>query len=367
MPINPIYFTFMFMNLNIFRKKPPLPLKKVLFIVKKRTLPFYASDGNVYNTSTGLKNSAAFIQKALNDRTSNVTAVLEEAIDNNDIDRLVTKHRPDVVIIEALWVIPSKFEILQRLHPNVKWIVRLHSNIPFLATEGSAFEWLNQYLYYQNVYISTNHKKIVDELRHLYYTNRILYQPNYYDTSAAKLQILQKHYSDYINIGCFGAIRPLKNQLLQAIAAIRFADKNGYILNFHINGTRVEGNGDPILKNMRALFASTEHMLIEHQWSEHDNFVETMGTLDIHMQVSMSETYNIVTCDAVVCGIPVVVSKEVDWIHHYAQADTTDSEDMAMVIERVWKGRFKNLQKRNLVNLMELNDKAIVAWQESLL
>jgi hypothetical protein len=71
-----------------------------------------------------------------------VDSTIIEVIDNNGIDREVTKYKPTHVIIEALWVIPSKFEILTKLHPNVKWIIRLHSEIPFLANEGIAMEWM---------------------------------------------------------------------------------------------------------------------------------------------------------------------------------------------------------------------------------
>ena len=60
-----------------------------------------------------------------------------------------------------------------------------------------------------------------------------------------------------IDIGAYGAIRPLKNQLLQALAAIKFAESIGKTLRFHINITRIENNGDPVLKNLRNLFSNS--------------------------------------------------------------------------------------------------------------
>jgi hypothetical protein len=40
---------------------------------------------------------------------SNIVVVL----DNNEIDKYVTKYKPTHVIIEALWVVPTKFHILK--------------------------------------------------------------------------------------------------------------------------------------------------------------------------------------------------------------------------------------------------------------
>ena len=98
--------------------------KKVLFILKKRK----SSHANYSVVSSGLLNSATFVSSMLN--KNGIESHLVEVIDNNCIDREVTKYRPTHVIIEALWVVPSKFEVLTRLHPNVQWIIRLHSGIP---------------------------------------------------------------------------------------------------------------------------------------------------------------------------------------------------------------------------------------------
>ena len=120
---------------------------------------------------------------------------------------------------------------------------------------------------------------------------------------------MKNNKKDTINIAVFGAIRPLKNHLIQAISAIQFANEEGLKLYFHINGTRIENNGDPVLKNLRELFEGQEkHELVEHCWMEHDKFVELLQSMDICMQVSFSETYNIVTADAVNGLVPVVVS-----------------------------------------------------------
>ena len=99
--------------------------KKVLFILKKRK----SSHSNYSVVSSGLFNSANFVSDMLN--KNGIESHLVEVIDNNCIDREVTQYKPTHVIIEALWVVPSKFEVLTKLHPNVEWIIR-----PFWQTRA---------------------------------------------------------------------------------------------------------------------------------------------------------------------------------------------------------------------------------------
>ena len=119
---------------------------KVLFICKRRN--------TYYGISYGLLNSAEFVSGMLG--SIGVDSKVVVVNDNNDIDREVTKMEwglegiskegpRSIVIIEALWVVPEKFDILKQLHPNVEWIVRIHSKSSFLASEGIAMDWINRY------------------------------------------------------------------------------------------------------------------------------------------------------------------------------------------------------------------------------
>ena len=157
---------------------------KVLFILKRRE-DYNSVTHNKIGLSTGLYNSAKFMQEML--VNSGIDSVLEIAIDNNDIDRLVTQHKPTHVIIEALWVTPTKFSVLIPLHPKVKWIIRLHSEMPFMAGEGMAMDWLGEYIKFPQVYIAANAPRMLDEVR-AYLSNvvisdmnkKVIYLPNYY-------------------------------------------------------------------------------------------------------------------------------------------------------------------------------------------
>jgi hypothetical protein len=306
---------------------------KVLFILKRKGNYDDIKDSNI-GMSTGLYNSASFMNDMLNQ--SGIESNISVVIDNNSIDREVTKYRPTHVIIEALWVVPTKFQVLTKLHPNVKWIIRLHSEIPFLSNEGSAMDWIGDYVNYKNVFISTNAPRTANELKSFIklknkwstkqVDKKVIYLPNYYPQDYK-----QKEYrkdKDTIDIACFGAIRPMKNHLLQAFAAVRFANDIGKKLRFHINSGRVEQKGDSVYKNLVSYFShlsDSGHQLVKHEWCPREEFLKICSEMDIGMQVSFSETFNIVAADLTSQGVPVVSSNELPWINCIYAAKPTDS------------------------------------------
>lgn len=346
---------------------------KILFIVKRRELvddygnvrPVCSPNGEEYNlygelNSSGLYNSVRFVVQIL--QHVGVNAHLAQVVDNNCIDKEVTKHKPDIVVIEALWVVPEKFEILHKLHKHVQWLIRLHSEIPFLSFEGMSIDWLFKYAKSNNnISISANSERMVRELQPLLKT-KIFYTPNMYPTCGENFN---KEHRDprYIDIGCFGAIRPLKNQLIQAISAIEFADKHDKILRFHINATRIEGKADPILRNIRFLFEHTAHQLVEHKWMNHEDFINVIRhEIDMGMQVSFSETYNIVSADLVDNNIPIVTSKEVQFVLPIFHADPTNSKDIIDKLDHAWLTSKIDSQYLNKELLKHMNKVALEDW-----
>lgn len=342
---------------------------KILFILKNRENSWgeYSGSGNF---SSGLYNSANFAKEFL--VSKGVDARLVHAIDNNCIDRLVNENKPTHVIIEAFWVVPEKFDILTKLHPKVKWIIRNHSNTPFLATEGIAFGWALQYLTKENLFLSCNHPKALDDMRALARAKfpewseakvrqKVIFHPNIY-TSEASQRTKEYVENGVLNVACFGAIRPLKNQMTQAVAAIEFCKKRGMKLKFHINATRTEGNGGPVLKNLRSTFSEIEGCeLVEHGWLNHSDFLKLCSQMDIGLQVSYTETFNIVSADLVSQGTPIVTSNEVEWVHSACHADVNDARSIeAAMVNVLW---YRGLTDRNLASLKEQSKKNSEFWK----
>ena len=324
-------------------------MKKPLFILKKRNI---YSDGNYSTVNSGLYNSATFVNDML--VRNGVDSTLVQVVDNNEIDKYCTIYKPDVVIIEAIWVVPSKFEVLQKLHPKVTWIIRLHSELPFLANEGIAIEWLKEYVKYDNVLIGSNSKYLIEALEPLLKTTMV-YMPNYY--KVTNKEICKKTLDNKIvNIGIFGAIRPMKNTLTQAIAAINYADMEDKKLILHVNTARIEQKGDNVLKNLRALFTDSKHELVEHGWLAHKDFVKLVGTMDMCLQISLTETYNIVAADAINQDVPVVTSDEIPFVNYFS--NVSSNKDVVNIVDMIkFNFFFKNILTKFNKFLLRLDSK----------
>lgn len=299
-------------------------MSSVLFLLKRNE----DSAGPSEYKSSGLLNSAVQVVDML--RESGVTAVLEVVIDGNCIDKFIHKHRPGVVVLEAIWCPPSKIAELQKLHPHVRFVARIHSEIPFLANEGIAVDWLRQYASL-GVDVSANSQRTATDLLEI--DADAIFLPNYYIPISVQTRECE---NGNLKVGCFGAVRPMKNQLAQAFAALEYARGTRQYLEFHINGTRLEQGGKEVIKNLRALFAGQRAArLVEHGWMKRDEFLKVVREMDFSLAVSMSETFNIVTADAVSQDVPVVVSPEVQWLDAGVQADPTNISGIARVMRQV--------------------------------
>lgn len=215
---------------------------KTLFLLKQRTdycsniYSDYCEYGEYSNSGTmigyGLYNSAINIVNML--ISNGILAETQFVIDGNYIDAVVHQKRPDFVFLEAIWCPPYKFDQLVPLHPYVTWVVRIHSETPFIANEGIAYQFLFEYLTKPNVYLAFNSQNIYEEFLELVspeLKHRILYLPNYYEGKIATTRAIAPE-PNTINIGCFGAIRPMKNHLIQGVASILYANKSQKMLNF---------------------------------------------------------------------------------------------------------------------------------------
>ncbi len=332
--------------------------KRIQFICKKNECYGF----QVYSRrSAGLYNSTHFIVDALKAR--GIEAEIIEVTDNNDIDREVTRFKPDIVVIEALWVVPEKFPVLMELHPNVKWHVHLHSHMPFLALEGISICWISAYAQ-MGVGLIANSRESYEALRSFVAREEIVHLENVYiPDPKLPAPAFQKNPAE-LYIGCFGAVRPLKNQLIQAMAALEYGYRHKTFVNFYVNASRVETGGEPVLKSLRDLFAVQPQWarLVESKWNTPEEFLSLLQCMDVGMQVSLTETFNVVTADYVTAGIPVVVSKEVAWASDRCKARDNNMNDIVHVMERVMHN--DGLVRTNRALLEQHSKRAQEAWFE---
>lgn len=360
---------------------------RVLFILKTRQHgPYgawnYSPDGKPL--ASGLSVSATQMTYALD--ALGISNKIVQVVDNNSIDREVTAYRPTHVIIEAFWVVPDKFDILRKLHPNVRWIVRNHSKSDFLSHEGGMVGWAIDYVA-KGITLACNSPEATADFKRLAVSvgadpKYVVYLPNYYraerpalsERCVAVWRWLRKigisggeqepKEEGVFKVGCFGAIRPLKNHLHQAMAAIEVADELGLKLKFHVNGNRVEGKAESILGSLRAIFKRyPNHELVELGWMGHEEFTVFSATMDVLLQVSNSETFNIVAADAVAGGVPVVVSDEIPWLGGEYHANPNDVADIARKLLHVWENSGNGeLQADQLWQLIHYGHRSAELW-----
>lgn len=343
--------------------------RKVLFIIKQRYA--YGEITKAY----GLYNSCDFIARKLIEL--GIESKVVQVVDNNSIDREVHDFKPTDVFIEALWVVPDKFKVLAKLHPNVKWHIRLHSKTPFIATEAITFDWLNQYMQLRqdgiDIELSANSREFYENLKSIYHRH-ITYTPNIYYPSE-KNQNSQvpdvRINSNEFHIGIFGALRPLKNHLQQAVWAIQFGNEINKNVVVHINVSEHEANsaahGIPnVLTNLRNLFKSPgcRARLVEHPWYPHSDFLNLVGQMDLGMQVSFSETFNITAADFVHMNIPIVVSNEIPFVNPICKITTNSSEEAISAMKVATKFSKIGLNRINKMLLNKWNEKATKEWKQ---
>ena len=297
---------------------------KILFLLKKGV----ESGGYSASKKGGLYNSATILSEELYQLGYETKVV--QVVDGNGVDKEVYDYRPDVCVIEALWVTPAKIREVAKLHHNVEFIVRIHSELSFLQNEGIAMGWIGEYIEDGDIGVAFNSEETTYEFRNLYGRDkRIGYLPNIYHSvgtneynnrkftrerlayffSSPKKPSLRR-----INVGCFGAIRPLKNQLIEAVSAITYANKYNKELSFYMNTTRQEQGGQTVYKNIISLFEQfPQHSLIELPWMGRHDFLQLLGSMDVNLQCSFSESFNIIAADSTLQHVPMVVSDAIKW------------------------------------------------------
>jgi hypothetical protein len=322
-----------------------------LFILKRRE--DYGADpsfGNSYQIATGMWNSAMFMVQELNRR--GLVTDIDMVIDGNGIDAVVTTGNPKIVVLEGIWVTPAKLAELMSLgrHAGRIWVTRVHSEIPFLAGEGIAMEWIAQYLALGGI-VAPNAPRAHDQLRAFAHSlgftseqiNELLPMlPNCFPTdfrpiTSAELDTSSK---PVLDIACFGAYRPLKNHLQQALIAIRFAESLGKTVRFHVNN-RQDSGGAPVYKNVLKTFEALpagSHELVLHPWENRETFLSSLEQTDLLMQLSFSETFNIVAADATWVGRPVLASAEIPWLYPITGEPANHLQSLK-ALETIWSNK----------------------------
>jgi glycosyltransferase involved in cell wall biosynthesis len=222
-----------------------------------------------------------------------------------------------VVLLQALWGDLDTMRGLAERHPAVCFLVRCHSNIGFLQCDpgivavfrGIAGAGL------PNLGIAGVSARFAEVFaRGL--DLPCLHLPNLYAPDPPSEAREPDDGIRPVRVGSFGATRVQKHHHTAAAAALLLARKIRRPVEFHINDGRAEGGETNGVKvTIRDLLHNVPGVrLVEHLWMPAGAFRRLAGTMDLGVQLSSTETFNIVTADLAAAGVPSVVSAAIEWM-----------------------------------------------------
>lgn len=267
------------------------------------------------------------------------------------------------VLIEAPWVSIEQLQLLLFKFPQVHFIIRAHSQIGFLQVEAGAIKLIRDMLSMQdgvlNLTVAANSIQLSNFIEQTYNVH-CLYLPNLYTMERINRKKGTSHDHKILRISSFGAIRLLKNHTSAAAASLMIAKQRQCDLEFWISSNREE-HGKGIVQALRNMFSNLPWAkLIENPWQSWSDFRHTVSHMDLCMQASMTETFNITIADAVAEGVPIVVSPVIEWAPSECKADPDMVEDIARVGHTMLNDPFA--PERNLKALTKFQNDAVNIW-----
>jgi hypothetical protein len=238
------------------------------------------------------------------------------------------------VLVSAPWIPTEDLARLCNLYPDIHFAICSHSNAGFLQADPNGVKLLREGLELQtsrpNFRVAANSQKFAHWMERAYF-RRVTLLPNIYwiENEPARRRWIPGH---VLRIGIFGAVRPLKNALSSVGASIEIANRLNTNTEVWICAGRLEGGGDVVLNSIRAMVKGLMNIgLVEKEWETWPRFRETVRHMHLLLQVSYTETFNMVTADGIAEGVPSVVSEAIEWVPKRWKAEVDDVNDIANV------------------------------------
>jgi hypothetical protein len=298
---------------------------------------------------------------------------VEQLKDKLAKDKELAKHKHHVPIthvdISAPWIKTNALAELVHHYLDIDFTVVTHSNVAFLQADPNALRMLKEELELQlgstNFFIGSNSARFAEWWEQTYGAPVVLL-PNMYFVDERFHR--PKHWTGgALKIGAFCAIRPYKNLLTAAAAALQIGEQlRVQELEFFINAGRTEGGGETISRAIREMYSNHRRAkLVEVGWQAWPQFRKTVGSMDLLMQPSYTESFNMVTADGIVEGVPSVVSAAIDWVPPRWIADFDSASDIADVGISLLHN--PHAAQNGLRFLIKHNNNALRLWKQFLM
>jgi glycosyltransferase involved in cell wall biosynthesis len=236
------------------------------------------------------------------------------------------------LVISAPWLPSADLQKIAASYPPIEIAVVTHSNIGFLQADPRAIELLRQgselEQAYPNFHIAANSQRFKTWWRATYGTAMEML-PNMYPLGPIRVRPLWR--GGTLRLGCFCAIRPYKNVLTAAAAALEVGQRLRVTdLEFWISGGRTEGGGETIVAAIKEMYKNVARAkVIQRNWESWPQFLATVASMDLLLQPSYTEGFNMVTADGISQGVASAVSDAITWAPHSWQAETDSASDLA--------------------------------------
>jgi hypothetical protein len=277
------------------------------------------------------------------------------------------------MVSSAPWISTPALAFLADNFPEVVFTVNCHSNVGFLQTDPGAIRLIRQEIdleqWKHNFHVSGNSAPYCEFINEVYEAP-CTYLPNMYyidDTTPRSARPSWAANGGVLRIGLFGAPRAQKNVACGAAGAIMAAKSLGAKLELYVNSGR--NDGGEALRILNSVRAMTENMptveLKYAPWAAWPEFRRFVATMDACVQVSYTESFNIVTADAASRQIPSVVSDAIGWAPDEWKAAVDSPQDIARHLVGVILDPAAG--RRGMEALMQHNADALEAWKRYLL
>jgi glycosyltransferase involved in cell wall biosynthesis len=235
------------------------------------------------------------------------------------------------VVVSAPWIPTTELSLMAHKYPDVEFTVLSHSNVGFLQADPRAIALLREGADLEralpNFHIAANSRQLRNWWQAAYQTPMLLL-PNMYPFEAVRPK--RAWSGGTLRIGCFCAIRPYKNVLTAAAAALEVGVRlRASDLEFWISGGRNEGGGT-MAEAIHQMYVNVPRAkVVQNHWESWPQFLGTIGSMDLLIQPSYTETFNMVTADGISRGVPSVVGEAITWAPRNWMAATDSACDLA--------------------------------------
>jgi hypothetical protein len=236
------------------------------------------------------------------------------------------------VVISAPWLSVHDLEQILKHFRSIQFAVLSHSNVGFLQADYDGVKLLREYQRlsgeYRNFRVGGNSRKFAEWMTAAS-GRKALLLPNLYPLPHKRP--VKNYEGGTIKVGAFGAVRPYKNFMTAAGAAIALHRFTGQDVEFHMSSGGEAGD----TRAIEQLFKDTGVQLIKHHWTLWNDFIKLIRRMDVLMQPSFTESFNMITADGISVGVPSVVSTAINWAPKSWVADSDNALSVCAVAVRL--------------------------------